>query len=54
MGSPPDLGQHLRLRQGAVTDKEWEVLEPLFPKPRNPGRPRKYPLRGILKGIFMC
>ena len=26
-----------------LTDKEWEVLEPLFPKPKNPGRPRKYP-----------
>ncbi len=35
-----------------LTDKEWAVLEPLFPKPRDPGRPRKYPLREILKGIF--
>ncbi|HDI11936.1 MAG TPA: transposase, partial [Candidatus Acetothermia bacterium] len=35
-----------------LTDKEWEVLEPPLPKPRNPGRPRKYPLREILNGIF--
>ena len=33
-------------------DKEWEVLELLLPKPRNPGRPRKYPLREIPNGIF--
>ena len=35
-----------------LTDKEWEVLEALFPKPRKPGRPRKYSLREILNGIF--
>ncbi len=35
-----------------LTDKEWEVLEPLFPKPRNPGRPREYQLREIPDGIF--
>ena len=35
-----------------LTDKEWEVLEPPLPKPRKPGRPRKYPLREILNGIF--
>ncbi len=52
MGSPPDLGQYLRLRQGVVTDKEWEVLEPLLPKPRNLGDLRKYLLREILNGVL--
>ena len=37
-----------------LTDKEWEVLEALFPKPRNPGRPRKYPLREIPKWDLLC
>ncbi|RLA76768.1 MAG: hypothetical protein DRG33_07585 [Deltaproteobacteria bacterium] len=37
-----------------LTDKEWEVLEPLLPKPKNPGRPRKYPLREIPKWDLLC
>ncbi len=35
-----------------LTHKEWEVLEALFPKFRNPGGPRKYPLREIFNRIF--
>ncbi len=35
-----------------LTDAEWAVLEPLLPKPKGTGRPRKHPLREILNGIF--
>ncbi len=35
-----------------LTDHEWCMIEPLLPRPRKPGRPRKYPWRAILKAIF--
>src|SRR5947209_20444866 len=35
-----------------LSDAEWELLAPLIP-PANPGgRPRKWPMRTILDGIF--
>ncbi|GGK43191.1 IS5 family transposase [Deinococcus malanensis] len=35
-----------------LTDEEWAVLEPLLPRPEHAGRPRIWPLRDILDGIF--
>ena len=35
-----------------LTDAEWAVLEPLLPVPKQFGRPRQWPLRQVLDGIF--
>jgi len=35
-----------------MTEREWAVLEPLLPKAEDDGRPRLYPLREIVNGIF--
>jgi putative transposase len=35
-----------------LTDAEWQHLEPLLPTPKTAGRPRQWPLRLILDGIF--
>ena len=39
-----------------LTDAQWAILEPFFPKVDRPdkrnGRPREYPYRQILNGIF--
>ena len=35
-----------------LTDAEWRHLEPLLPTPKATGRPRQWPLRLILNGIF--
>lgn len=35
-----------------LTDREWAVLEPLFPSPPGGGRPREHTTREILNGIF--
>ena len=35
-----------------LTDVEWQHLEPLLPPPKATGRPRQWPLRLILNGIF--
>jgi transposase len=35
-----------------LTDKEWQSLAPLVPRPPRWGRPRKYTLRAILNAIF--
>jgi transposase len=35
-----------------LTDAEWRHLEPLLPAPKATGRPRQWPLRLILNGIF--
>lgn len=35
-----------------MTDKEWEILEPLLPAAKPGGRPRTAPLREVLNGIF--
>jgi len=35
----------------ALRDEEWQILAPLLPPEKPGGRPRKYPLREVLKGI---
>ena len=35
-----------------LTDAEWRHLEPLLPAPKATGRPRQWPLRLMLNGIF--
>lgn len=35
-----------------LTDGEWAVLEPFFPRPRPVGRPRKWPLRKIVDALL--
>ena len=35
-----------------LTDAEWAVIEPLLPEPHARGRPRHWPAREILNGIF--
>jgi putative transposase len=35
-----------------LTDKEGQSLESLLPRPKKPGRPRKYSLREILNAVF--
>jgi putative transposase len=34
-----------------LTDEEWQTLAPLLPPDKAGGRPRKYPMREVLKGI---
>ena len=38
--------------QSDVTDEEWRVIEPHLPPARATGRPRAWPLREIVNGIF--
>ena len=38
-----------------LTDEQWSILEPFFPAPKTEGRtgrPREYPHREIINGIF--
>ena len=35
-----------------LTDEQWEILEPLLPRPSVRGRPREHSLREILNAIF--
>lgn len=35
-----------------MRDAEWEQLEPLLPRVKPGGRPRKYPLREIVNALF--
>ena len=35
-----------------LTDAEWALLEPLLPKRRGPGRPRRVDLRQVLNALF--
>jgi transposase len=35
-----------------LTDAEWALIEPLLPEPCTRGRPRRWPAREILNGIF--
>jgi transposase len=47
--------QHSRIvtrYQSDLTDAEWLVIEPHLPKPCVTGRPRAWPMREILDGIF--
>jgi transposase len=38
--------------QTDVTDKEWRVIEPHLPAANSTGRPRAWPMREIINGIF--
>jgi putative transposase len=35
-----------------LTNKQWELLEPLFPRPEGPGRPREVDLRQVINALF--
>lgn len=35
-----------------LSDKEWEIIQPLLPPPAKTGRPLKYPLRDFIDAIF--
>lgn len=34
-----------------LTDAQWALLEPLLPVPSGRGRPRRWPLRGLVDGV---
>lgn len=38
--------------QTDLTDAEWRVVSPLLPEPCATGRPREWPMREIVNGIF--
>lgn len=40
--------------QTDVTDAEWCIIEPLFPRANKLGRPRGWPLREIVNAVFYC
>ena len=55
MWTPTTREQHSRtaLRyQTDLTDAEWVVIEPHLPPVRSTGRPRVWPMREIVNGIF--
>jgi transposase len=55
MGTPTTRQQHSRpvaRYQTDLTDAEWRVIAPHLPKPSATGRPREWPMREIVNGIF--
>jgi putative transposase len=55
MWTPATRRQHSRpvkRYQTDLTDAEWRVISPHLPKPCATGRPREWPMREILNGIF--
>ena len=55
MWTPPTRQQHSRpvtRYQTDSTDAEWRVIAPHLPKPCATGRPREWPMREIVNGIF--
>jgi transposase len=55
MWTPATRRQHSRpvkRYQTDLTDAEWRVISPHLPKPCGTGRPREWPMREILNGIF--
>ena len=34
-----------------LSDSQWKILQPLLPPPSRLGRPRTWPLRGLIDGI---
>jgi transposase len=55
MWTPTTRQQHTRLvsrYQTDLTDAEWRVIAPHLPKPCAIGRPREWPMREIVNGIF--
>ena len=55
MWTPTTRKQHIRETnryQTDVTDEEWGVIRPHLPSPNITGRPRAWPMREIINGIF--
>ena len=55
MWTPTTREQHSRAvarYQTDLTDAEWRVISPLLPEPCATGRPREWPMREIVNGIF--
>ena len=55
MWTPTTRLQHNRpvtRYQTDLTDAEWRVIAPYLPKPCATGRPREWPMREIVNGIF--
>lgn len=55
MWTPTTREQHNRKAaryQSDLTDEEWRVIEPHLPAGRGTGRPRAWPMREIVNGIF--
>ena len=55
MWTPTTRQQHSRIvtrYQTDLTDAEWRVIAPHLPKPCATGRPREWPMREIVNGIF--
>src|SRR3982074_1434166 len=55
MWTPTTRQQHSRTvtrYQTDLTDAEWHVIAPHLPKPCTTGRPREWPMREIINGIF--
>src|SRR5215471_15126375 len=55
MWTPTTRQKHSRTvtrYQTDLTDTEWRVIAPHLPKPCATGRPREWPMREIVNGIF--
>ncbi len=55
MWTPTTRKQHIRKTnryQTDMTDEEWRVIEPHLPAASSTGRPRSWPMREIVNGIF--
>ncbi len=55
MWTPTTRQEHSRpvtRYQTDLTDAEWRVIAPHLPKPFATGRPREWPMREIINGIF--
>ena len=55
MWTPTTRAQHSRKYfryQTDLTDAEWAVIAPYLPGERATGRPRSWPMREIINGIF--
>ena len=55
MWTPTTRNQHIRETsryQTDVTDEEWLVIMPDLPSANSTGRPRAWPMREIINGIF--
>jgi len=55
MWTPATRKQHIRETnryQSDLTDEEWAVIKPRLPGAKSTGRPRAWPMREIINGIF--
>jgi putative transposase of IS4/5 family DUF4096 len=55
MWTPATRRQHIRKTnryQSDLTDEEWAVVKPRLPVAKSTGRPRAWPMREIINGIF--